>query len=108
MNIRERILVEILTDGPAKQAEIQTHLAKCNIAQHIQWLVDMGLLERSGPSDRSLLVRGKRLDSGRWRTFIATGCDESRTIPWPLAGETPRIAGDAPPVTKAMRAVQLN
>ena len=65
MNIRERILVEILTNGPEEQAEVQGHFAKCDIAKHIQWLVDAGLLERGGPSDRPVLARGKRLDSGR-------------------------------------------
>jgi hypothetical protein len=64
MNIREHILVEILTNGPTEQAMIQAHFAKCDIVQGIQWLVDAGLLERSGPSDHSVLSRGKRLGQG--------------------------------------------
>ena len=64
MNIRERILVETFTDGPTVQAMIQADFAKCDIAQDIQWLVDAELLERSGPSDRPVLSRGKRLGSG--------------------------------------------
>jgi hypothetical protein len=64
MNIRERILVEILANGPTEQAMIQAHFAKCDIVQDIQWLVDAELLERSGPSDRPVMSRGKRLDQG--------------------------------------------
>jgi hypothetical protein len=68
MNIRERILVEILTNGPTEQAMIQADFAKCDSAQDIQGLIDAGLLERCGPSDRPMLARGKRLGPrGLWR-----------------------------------------
>lgn len=67
MNIRERILVEILANGPTDQATIQTQFAMCDIAEDIQWLVDAGLLERSGPPDRPVLTRGKRLGQGASR-----------------------------------------
>jgi hypothetical protein len=64
MNFRERIVVEILTNGPTEQAMIQAHFATCDIAQDVQWLVDAGLLERSGPPDRPVLARSKRPGSG--------------------------------------------
>lgn len=56
--------MEILTNDPAEQAMIQAHFAKCDIVQDIQFLVDAGPLERSGPSDYPMLSRGKRLGQG--------------------------------------------
>jgi hypothetical protein len=65
MEVRERILVEVMTNGATEQAEIERRLGSCDIREHIQWLVDAGLLERSGPSDNPLLTRGKRLAAAR-------------------------------------------
>lgn len=65
MDIRERILVEVLTNGATEQAEIQKRFGSCDIGEHVQWLVDAALLERSGSSDNPVLARGKRLGPGR-------------------------------------------
>jgi hypothetical protein len=65
MDIRERILVEVLTNGATEQAEIQKQFGNCDIREHVQWLVDAALLERSGASDNPILARGKRLGPGR-------------------------------------------
>ena len=65
MDIRERILVEILTNGATEQAEIQNRFESCDIRGHVQWLVDADLLERSGSSENPVLARGKRLGPGR-------------------------------------------
>jgi hypothetical protein len=64
-DIRERILVEVLTNGATEQAEIQKRFESCDIREHVQWLVDAALLERSGPLDNPMLARGKRLGPGR-------------------------------------------
>ncbi len=65
MEIRERILVEVLTNGATEQAEMQKRFESCDIREHVQWLVDAALLERSGSSDNPVLTRGKRLGPGR-------------------------------------------
>ncbi len=65
MDIRERILVEILTNGATEQAEMQKRFESCDIREHVQWLVDADLLERSGSSENPVLARGKRLGPGR-------------------------------------------
>jgi hypothetical protein len=65
MDIRERILVEVLTNGATEQADIQKQFGACDIREQVQWLVDAALLERSGSSDNPVLVRGKRLGPGR-------------------------------------------
>ena len=65
MDIRERILVEVLTNGATEQREIQKQFESCDIREHVQWLVDAALLQRSGSSDNPVLARGKRLGSGR-------------------------------------------
>jgi hypothetical protein len=64
-DVRERILVEILTNGAMQQAEIQKRFERCDIRGHIQWLVDAALLESSGSSDDPVLARGKRLGPGQ-------------------------------------------
>jgi hypothetical protein len=51
MDVRERILVEVLTNGATEQAEIQKQFGSCDISEHVQWLVDAALLERSGSSE---------------------------------------------------------
>ena len=65
MDIRERILVEVLTNGTTEQAEIQKQFGTCDIREHVQWLVDAALLERSGSPDTPVLARGKRLGRPR-------------------------------------------
>jgi hypothetical protein len=65
IDIRERILVEVLTNGAMEQAEIQKRFDGCDIEEHVQWLVGAALLERSGPSENPVLARGKRLGPGR-------------------------------------------
>lgn len=65
MDIRERILVEVMTNGATEQAEMQKRFESCDIREHVQWLVEAALLERSGSSDNPVLARGKRLGSGR-------------------------------------------
>jgi hypothetical protein len=60
MDIRERMLVEVLAKGATKPAEIQNRFGGCDIREHDRWLVDAALLERSGPSDDPVLTRGKR------------------------------------------------
>ena len=44
---------------------MQKRFESCDIREHVQWLVDAALLERSGPSDNPVLARGKRLGPGR-------------------------------------------
>jgi hypothetical protein len=65
MDIRERILVEVLINGTMEQAAIQQQFEGCDIREDVQWLVDAALLERSGSSDNPVLARGKRLGPGR-------------------------------------------
>lgn len=65
MDIRESILVEVLTNGVVEQAEIEKQFGGLDIREHIQWLVDAALLERSGSADNPVLARGKRLGPGR-------------------------------------------
>jgi hypothetical protein len=64
MDIRESILVEILTRGTVGQAEIEEHFRGLDVRDHIQWLVEAALLERSGSADSPMLARGKRLRRG--------------------------------------------
>jgi hypothetical protein len=65
MDIRERILVEVLTNGTIEQAAIQKQFEGCDISEHVQRLVEAALLERRGPSDNQVLARGKRLGPAR-------------------------------------------
>lgn len=65
MDIRERILVEVLINGTIEQAAIQQQFEGCDIGEDVQWLVDAALLERSGSSDNPVLARGRRLGPGR-------------------------------------------
>jgi hypothetical protein len=65
MDIRERILVEVLTNGAMELTEIQKPFESCDIRAHAQWLVGTAPLECGGSSDNPLLARGKRLGPGR-------------------------------------------
>ncbi len=43
MDIRERILVEVLINGTMEQAAIQQQFEGCDIREDVQWLVDAAL-----------------------------------------------------------------
>ncbi len=65
MDIRESILVEVLANGTVEQAAIEKRFDGADVHAHVQWLVHAGLLERAGSADNPVLIRGKRLGSGR-------------------------------------------
>ena len=65
VEIRERILVEVLANGDIEHAELQRRMGSCDIGPHVEWLIDATLLERSGAIDNPTLRRGKRLSPGR-------------------------------------------
>ena len=57
----ESILIEVLTHGAAEQAKIEKRFNGPDVHEHIQWLVDAALLERTGSADKPILARGKRI-----------------------------------------------